>query len=75
MKNKTCFIPFPSLSRAKKTRYGCLLLVLHLVPEFIDPVFAKSSPKRAFSLIENERFGLVFAKTGSINLGSRVSKI
>jgi hypothetical protein len=41
MKNKTCFIPFPSLSRAKKTRYGCLLLV----PEFIDTVFAKSSPK------------------------------
>ncbi len=48
------------------------------VPEFVDPVFAKTSPKRAFSIvyakispkgpfsmIENERFGLVFAKTGS----------
>jgi hypothetical protein len=37
------------------------------VPEFIDPVFAKTSPKCSFSVIENERFGLVFAKTGSIN--------
>jgi hypothetical protein len=39
------------------------------VPEFIDPVFAKTSPKRLFSVIENEHFGLVFAKTGSINSG------
>ncbi len=36
------------------------------MPEFIDPVFAKTSPKRSFSVIENERFGLVFAKTGSM---------
>jgi hypothetical protein len=34
------------------------------VPEFIDPVFAKKSP---FSVLENEHFRLVFAKTGSIN--------
>jgi hypothetical protein len=34
------------------------------VPEFIDPVFTKTSPKRSFSVIQNERFGLVFAKTG-----------
>jgi hypothetical protein len=27
------------------------------VPEFIDPVFAKTSPKRPFPMIENERFG------------------
>ncbi len=33
------------------------------VPEFIDPVFAKTSPKRAFSMTKNERFGLVFTKT------------
>ncbi len=37
------------------------------VPEFLDPVVAKTSPKRSFSIIENERFGLVFATTGSIN--------
>jgi hypothetical protein len=40
------------------------------MPEFKDPVFAKTSPERSFSLIENERFGLVFIKTGSINLGT-----
>ena len=40
------------------------------VPEFIDPVFVKTSPKRSFLVIENERFGLVFAKTGSINSGT-----
>jgi hypothetical protein len=36
------------------------------VPEFIDQVFTKRSPKRSFSVIQNERFGLVFANTGSI---------
>ncbi len=40
------------------------------MPEFIDPVFTKTSPKRSFSVIQNERFGLVFAKTGSIILGT-----
>ncbi len=40
------------------------------VPEFIDPVFTKTSPKRSFSVIQNERFGLVFAKTGSTILGT-----
>jgi hypothetical protein len=38
-----------------------------MVSEFIDPVFAKTSPKRSFSITKNERIGLVFAKTGSIN--------
>jgi hypothetical protein len=36
------------------------------VPEFIDPVFVKTSPKHSFSVIENERIGLAFTKTGSI---------
>jgi hypothetical protein len=40
------------------------------VPEVIDPVFAKTSPKRSFCMTENERFGLVFVKTGSINSGT-----
>jgi hypothetical protein len=40
------------------------------VPEFIDQVFAKTSPKRSLPIIEIERFGLVFAKTGSINAGT-----
>ncbi len=37
------------------------------MPEFIDPVFAKTSPNRSFSMTENERFELVFAENGSIN--------
>jgi hypothetical protein len=40
------------------------------VSEFIDPVFAKTSPKRSFSMTENEHFELVFAKTGSMNSGT-----
>ncbi len=40
------------------------------VPEFMDPVVAKTSPKRSFSMTENGRFGLVFVKTGSITSGT-----
>jgi hypothetical protein len=40
------------------------------VPKFLSPVFAKTSPKRSFSMIDYERFGLNFAKTGSINSGT-----
>ncbi len=43
-----------------------------LVPELVDPVFVKTSPKRSFSVIQNERFGLVFVKTGSIISGMGV---
>jgi hypothetical protein len=43
------------------------------VPEIINPVFAKTSPKRSFCITENERFGLVFVKTGSINSGTGLS--
>ncbi len=42
------------------------------VPEIIDPVFAKTSQNARFLLSENERFGLVFVKTGSINSGTVV---
>jgi len=40
------------------------------VPEFIDPVFTKTSPKRSFSLNRKRAFWLVFAKTGSIISGT-----
>ncbi len=40
------------------------------MPEFIDPFFSKTSLNRSFSVIENERCQLVFAKTGSINSGT-----
>ncbi len=32
----------------------------------------KTCPKRSYSVIENERFGLVFAKTGPIISGTRI---
>ena len=40
------------------------------MPEIIDPIFAKTRPKRSFSMTENELFGFVFANTGSINSGT-----
>ncbi len=40
------------------------------LPEFIDPVFAKTNPKLSFCMTENERIGLIFVKTGSINSGT-----
>ncbi len=43
------------------------------VPEFIDPVFTKTSPKRSFSLNRKRAFWLVFAKTGSIISGTAVT--
>jgi|688.fasta_scaffold573212_1 hypothetical protein len=42
------------------------------VPEIIDPVFTKTSPKCSFTMTENEHFGLVFTKTGSITSGTGV---
>ncbi len=42
------------------------------VPKSVDLVFRKTSPKRSFSVIKIERFGLVFAKTGSINSGTGI---
>ncbi len=34
------------------------------MPEFIDPVFAETSPNRSFSMIENELLGLQNLDTG-----------
>ncbi len=44
------------------------------MPEFIDPVFAITNPKRSFSVFVNERFGLVFAKAGSINWAQDIGR-
>jgi hypothetical protein len=41
------------------------------VPEIIDTVFTKTSPKRSFSMTEYERFGLVFTKTRVYKFGHR----
>ncbi len=40
------------------------------MPEIIGPVFTKTSQNARFLLSENERFGLVFVKTGFINSGT-----
>jgi hypothetical protein len=48
---------------------------LPAVPEIIDPVFAKTSPKRWFSMTENERFGLVFTKTRVYKFGHRCGPV
>jgi hypothetical protein len=48
----------------------CCFWIRDPVPEIIDPVFAKTSQNARFLLSENERFGLVFVKTGSINSGT-----
>ncbi len=50
------------------------IIFLHLfqsitVPEIIDPVFAKTSLKRSFSMTKYERFGLVFTKTRVYKFG------
>jgi hypothetical protein len=45
------------------------------VPEIIDPVFAKTSQNARFLLSENERFGLVFVKTGYINSGTGIPNL
>ncbi len=50
------------------------LLAGRSVPEFIDPVFTKTSPKRSFSLNRKRAFWLVFAKTGSIISGTELKR-
>jgi hypothetical protein len=45
------------------------------VPEIIDPFFAKTSQNARFLVSENERFGLVFVKTGSINSGTGIDRV
>jgi hypothetical protein len=53
---------------------GSVPLTNGSVPEIIDPVFAKTSQNARFLLSENELFGLVFVKTGSINSGTGRAK-
>jgi hypothetical protein len=56
--------------RSSHVSLSCPLVSPSSVPEIIDPVFAKTSQNARFLLSENERFGLVFVKTGSINSGT-----
>jgi hypothetical protein len=43
-------------------------------PNLQTRVFVKTSPKRSCAVIENQRIGLVFAKTGSIISGTERRK-
>jgi hypothetical protein len=61
---RLCFV-VANFNTAFERVSGCMP-----VPEIIDPVFAKTSQNARFLLSENERFGLVFVKTGSINSGT-----
>ncbi len=47
-----------------------LLSIQGPLPEFIDPIFVKTRPKRS---LKTSVLGLVFAKTGSINSGTEES--
>jgi hypothetical protein len=40
-----------------------VMILRSAVPEIVVTVFAKTSPKRSFSMTEYERFGFVFTKT------------
>ncbi len=62
----------PSLAESIRPEPVFVDLSRRPVPEIIDPVFTKPSPKRSFCMTENERFGLVFTKTGSINSGTGI---
>jgi hypothetical protein len=46
-----------------------------LLPEFIVPVFTKTSPKRSFLLTENERFGLFLRENWVYKFGHRTLEI
>jgi hypothetical protein len=61
-----------NLKLSLKINLGHIKYYKEPVPEIIDPVFAKTSPERSFCMTENEHFGLVFVKTGSINSGTEV---
>ena len=58
----------------RKQKHKITLFISIPVPEFIDQRFVKTSPKRSYSVIENERFRLVLAKTVSIISGTGLVK-
>ncbi len=72
------YFNWPKQARTKFISVGVfkakVFFMNHLAPvpvaEFIDPVFVKTSRKRSFYMTKNERFRLVFVKTGSINSGT-----
>ncbi len=74
MRRKTfqTIVPIMSknLASGKEGSPEMLQIIRRPLPQFIDPVFVKTSPQRSFSITENDHFGLVFAKTESVNSGA-----
>jgi hypothetical protein len=67
------FVDGTRASKIVRSGYGwpkSCISCIKPVAEIIDPVFTKTSQNARFLLSENERFGLVFVKTGSINSGT-----
>ncbi len=58
--------------KGKCERWSSLEDTKTIVPEIIDTVLSKTSPKRSFSMTEYERFGLVFTKTRVYKFGHRM---
>ncbi len=78
---KRCLSPNFSTFKEPRNRFQgikstslCSLAESIPVPEFIDPVFTKTSPKRSFSLYRKRAYWLVFAKAGSIISGTGLLK-
>jgi hypothetical protein len=59
-----------ALAGAQTPRAGWLNAERCTVPEIIDLVLAKTSPKRSFSMTEYSVLGLFSRKRGSINSGT-----
>ncbi len=51
-------------------KFGRWVHSVRQVPEIIDPVFAKTSPKRSFQWLNTSVLGLFSRKRGSINSGT-----
>jgi hypothetical protein len=61
-----CSIYFPVFSQKSIPPYSCARIY--------RPSFHENKPKTLVSVIQNAHFGLVFTKTGSINLGTELLK-
>ncbi len=69
-RNSACH--FPGSSWSYWVRVPLVQYLRHSrnsMPEIIDPVFAKTSLKRSFSMTDYERFALVFTKTRVYKFG------
>jgi hypothetical protein len=73
LKESLSSISHTNVEIKRSTHFTIHSLSYHIIkmPEIIDQVFAKTSPKRPFSMTEYERFWLVFTKTRVYKFGHR----